>query len=395
MPPEQFHGHLIHTDGPSSTPPATSQRKRTASELSTGSASPPPVKRGRGRPAGSKNKPKSLPPTNSAPKPAKATKATTKKPKKKKKTDENVPPPTIELSDSEDEIEKTSDGKIRHWITVEKTSFFQFVLGQDEVGDKRFEQHKTNPGHVYKRASELLFEGSRSAASIKSLWTRSLETFTWMLAFDSFTGNGGGDADSDDPAAVLKGRLVDARKAGLHLGSLKPATIMEWENNGWWDLFNERLGNSAKVSREIVRNSASAISGLEDNPDNDDSDSESNIHPDLRAESDLGTVAASQAPPAPKTPAATVSEPKYTPMSNFRKQASSSFGNLGEFMKMRMASEEKKASALDAKLALEREKLELDKVKAKVEMAANVFTMEGVSDEVKNAANAYLRSVFS
>jgi hypothetical protein len=64
-------------------------------------------------------------------------------------------------------------------------------------------------------------------------------------------------------------------------------------------------------------------------------------------------------------------------------------------MKMRMISDEKKATALDARLALEREKLELDKAKSKVEMARLVFTMDGVDEEVKTAANSYLKYLFS
>lgn len=62
----------------------------------------------------------------------------------------------------------------------------------------------------------------------------------WMLAFDIFMGNGGGNTDLDDPAAVLKGRLGVARKTGLPLRTLKPATITDWETNSWWKLFNDR-----------------------------------------------------------------------------------------------------------------------------------------------------------
>lgn len=85
-----------------------------------------------------------------------------------------------------------------------------------------------------------LFEGARSADSVKSMYMRSLETFAWIRAFNNFTGNGGGDPDSDDPEAVLKSKIAAARGAGLHLGALKPATITEWERNGWFDLFNGR-----------------------------------------------------------------------------------------------------------------------------------------------------------
>ncbi|KAJ7325410.1 hypothetical protein DFH08DRAFT_787542 [Mycena albidolilacea] len=292
---------------------------------------------------------------------------------------ENLPP-TIDLADSDDDIERTEDGKIRNWQVAEKTRVFEFILGPTEAAERRFEQHKVNPSRVYKRASEI-FNGTRTPQSVKSMYVRSLETFTWIRAFNNFTGNGGGDADCDDPEAILKGRIAAARRSGLPLGSLKPVTVTEWEHNGWYDLFDSRLGTSAKVAREVVRSSASAISDLDD----DSSDSDATIHPELRK----------AAVRVPKTPAATVSEPKHTPSSAFRKQVTNSFSGLGDFMKMKAVAEEKKASVLDARLVIEREKLEMDKTKGKVEMAEKVLSMAGASDEAKVAANTFLLNLFS
>jgi hypothetical protein len=64
-----------------------------------------------------------------------------------------------------------------------KARVFEFFLGPDADAERRFNQHKVNPGHVYKwvsrfcytitygptpfKASEL-FDGARSADSIKS-----------------------------------------------------------------------------------------------------------------------------------------------------------------------------------------------------------------------------------
>jgi hypothetical protein len=72
------------------------------------------------------------------------------------------------------------------------------------------------------------------------MYGRAIDTFTWMRAFNDFTGNGGGDADCDDPEAILKSKLKAARASGQHLGSLKPATITEWEDRGWYELFWSR-----------------------------------------------------------------------------------------------------------------------------------------------------------
>ncbi|KAJ7854870.1 hypothetical protein B0H13DRAFT_2358219 [Mycena leptocephala] len=352
MPPQQFYNHLttLHLPVPTSEIPVPTPRKRAASNSQPQS---PPAKRKRGCPAGS-SKTKAAVASSAKPAAKARPKAT-----KRKSVKENIPPPeTVELSDSDNEIEKTDNGKTRHWQPGERSTFYQFLLAFDAVGDKRFEQHQTDPDRVYKRASEILFSG-------------------WIRAFESFTGNGGGDPDSDDPEAILKKKLAAVHKSGLPLGSLKPSTITEWEDNGWWDLFNDRLGTSAKVAREVVRNSAASISDIDDNFDEEEGESEGNIHPLLREESRATKKAAAHAPSVPKTPAAIVSEPKHAPSSAFRKQNR-------QF---------KKATVLDAKLSLERERLELDKMKGKVEMARSVFAMDGTT-EVKDAANAFLLGLF-
>ncbi|KAF7358088.1 Histone acetyltransferase [Mycena venus] len=302
--------------------------------------------------------------------------------KKRKKDQENIPP-SIEVLDSDDEIEKMASGKTRHWQANKKTRLFTFILGPDEEGQRCFIQHKTNPSHVYKRASENEFKGDRSPQLVKSVFERALKTYAYMRAFDGFTGNGGGDADSDDPTAILKHKLNAARNAGIPLGALKASTIEEWESEGWRELFDLRFGTAAKVSREVVRHSAKPISDAEDEDSGDNSDAI--IHPEL----------CKPAPCVPKAPAATVLEPKHTPSSTFRKQVNNSFSNLGELMKMKMAVEEKKASAYDAKLTLEHEKFEMDKMKEKVDMAYKILSMPGASDQVKDAANAFLFSLFA
>ncbi|KAF8207988.1 hypothetical protein K438DRAFT_1961490 [Mycena galopus ATCC 62051] len=170
-----------------------------------------------------------------------------------------------------------------------------------------------------------------------------------MRAIDGFTGNGGGDADSDDPTAILKDKLS-----------------VDWEKEGWRELFDLQFGTSAKALREIVRNSAKPISDNEAGNSGDDSDV--NIHPDLRK----------PAPCVPKTPAAT--------------QVSNSFSNLGELMKIRLVAEEKKASAYDAKVTLEREKF---KTKGKVDMTHKIPSTPGTSDQVKNTVNAYLLTLLA
>jgi len=242
IPPGQFYAHLLHTHSQEPAPDAPeiavpSACKRAGSPTQ----SPAPAKRGRGRPLGSKKK---APP---APRIKADAKAASQPVSKSKDAKENDPPAVYELSDSDSDIDRPEGGGKR-WTVPERTGFYKFLLACDAQGDKRFEQHKTDPGHVYKRASSIVFKGSRGVAAIKGMWGRSIEIYAWIRAFEGFTGNGRGDADCDDPQAILKNKLVAARRSGLPLGSLKPATITQWEDEGWYELFNDRLGTSAKVS---------------------------------------------------------------------------------------------------------------------------------------------------
>ena len=154
----------------------------------------------------------------------------------------------------------------------------------------------------------------------------------------------------------------------------------------------------------MVRNSASALSDINDHETAFAPNSDENINPILLEES---RTARAQATPAPKTPAAPknsaaiVSEPKHTPATHFRSQATSSFGNIGEYVKIKMISEEAKAKAFEAKLVmdqaklkLEQEKMKADLDKGKVDMAQKVLEMDGASKEVKEAANQFLLSLF-
>ncbi|KAJ7936945.1 hypothetical protein B0H13DRAFT_1853013 [Mycena leptocephala] len=336
-PPLGAPGHFGPTEQPAT--PA----KSSLESLPTTSPSPSkslPKKRGPGRPR--KNSIVRTT-TKSVPAAEKAAKATTAKNNAKchakKNADKENQPITgpqvpINISDSDSE---TEDGGRKQWFDMEKTMFFTWLLGSDAEANQRFEQHKKNPPCVQK-------------------------------AFEFFTGKGGGDPDSDEPAAILKQKLDGARKAGLAVGTLKPSVIELWDKNGWRDLFNGRLGASAKVSREVVRNSTCALSDVEEEYDN-------TIDPLLFNE-DGASHHAPKTPAPAKDPATVVSEPKFMPSSKFRTQASNWLGNMGEFMKIKMLSERKKSKAMEAKLELDKAKLELEKrrvevdtQKGKVEMA--------------------------
>lgn len=148
-----------------------------------------------------------------------------------------------------------------------------------------------------------------------------------------------------------------------------------------------------------MRNSASALSDLEEGI-NDGHTSDDTLDPSLRGEGDV-SIAPPKATVSTRNPASVVSEPKHVPSSKFRMQANNTFGNMSEYMKIKMESEEKKVKAMEvrldldqAKLALEKQKVEADLQRTKIEMARQVFAMEGASEQVKDAANTYLLSLF-
>ncbi|KAJ7742545.1 hypothetical protein B0H16DRAFT_1693734 [Mycena metata] len=269
-PPAPYYGPApgdMGFDRPHPAPSAPTEHARSRSPDLAPSPAKAPVKRGRGRPPGSGKKKKVAAKTAAKVAVVKSKAPSVKQAKKSKKTDEEkenqVP---IDIDDSDSEAE--GGNKYTHWADSEKTDVFSFILAFDDTGNHRFEQLKKNPARVFKRASEILFPaGNRSVKSIQNLWTRSMDTYTWIRAFEGFTGNGGGDPDSEDPTAILAHRLVAARKASLSVGKLKAETIVLWEQQGWLELSNGRYGNNAKVTRTVVRNSASAISDIEDNAD--------------------------------------------------------------------------------------------------------------------------------
>ncbi|KAJ7779325.1 hypothetical protein DFH07DRAFT_1030077 [Mycena maculata] len=397
-----------------------------------------PVKRGRGRPAGSGSKTavKKCAANNSANVVAAKTKARPKAPAKKTKTTasqaqkENNPPTgadePIDISDSKNEEDKSG---YKHWADADKNKFYNFLLGLDLEGEHRFTQHQKNPNHVYKRASELLFDGKHSPKSIKGLWTRSVD------------GNGCEDPDSDDPTAILKSHLDGARKAGLVVGSLRPDIIKTWNDNGWWDLFNDRLGSSAKVSREIARNSASALSDVEEHERSDDYTSllGSGLligfikHPTCSASffgllpQDLQVLSLSLSrslvtvnvlAALEHLESGFLQDSTYRikffflsgrPRASFQPHTAPfvgdncqiHLGNISKYVKIKLVSKEKKGKALEMKMELDQASLQLEQqwakaevIEGKVEMAEKVLEMNGTTDEVKAAANKFLLGLF-
>lgn len=90
-----------------------------------------------------------------------------------------------------------------------------------------------------------MFNEHHTASAVKGQLTRAKKTYTEIVAFKDFTGNGGGDGDLDevegpDHDVSLDRRLAGACQAGLHAGKLSTKTLTQWYANRWYDLYNNR-----------------------------------------------------------------------------------------------------------------------------------------------------------
>lgn len=93
--------------------------------------------------------------------------------------------------------------------------------------------------------AEICFGGRFNVNSVKSQYSRSLQTYNLIVAFEKFTGNGGGDVDVDADDAkkaikVLGERISGARRAGHAVGKLTATIVNEWYEKGFYKIFNER-----------------------------------------------------------------------------------------------------------------------------------------------------------
>ncbi|KAM6491438.1 hypothetical protein JOM56_013212 [Amanita muscaria] len=278
-----------------------------------------------------------------------------------------------------------------YWADSEKTTLFEWLLGPDS--DKLADKLKVNPGRVFKKAVDSVFNGKYNAASIKGQYERSLKTFGFILQLESFTG-GGGDADENG-----YGYWIDAaRRGGAHVGSLTAKTLEKWFELGWYDLFKSRCvgisdhqcvssfiiyncvpqtqiyshGKSPKVTRPVVYSSSQPLSDIDsdlaggDTSSNSDDFDASPVKPALSSKR------------KPSREASKVSEPKYKPPSTKARQqnlASASSG-LTEYLKSKAELDKARSNGL--------------KLRQQVELAKEMLADTTTSLELRAAAEAIL-----
>ncbi|KAG2742877.1 hypothetical protein P692DRAFT_20747308 [Suillus brevipes Sb2] len=120
-----------------------------------------------------------------------------------------------------------------HWSDEDTKLLLETLLG----GDSEFYEGLTgNAKHIFKKVSECIFKGWCSPESIKGRYKHLRRVFSYILTFESITGNGGGDPDVE----VLDEKIENARTAGKDIGNLSGATLKKWYDEGWYALFNDR-----------------------------------------------------------------------------------------------------------------------------------------------------------
>jgi len=89
--------------------------------------------------------------------------------------------------------------------------------------------------------------------AIQSKWDRLVKTFKYILTFEGYTGNGGGNRDSDgdadgaDAEVKMTARCLKAAcDQGQAVGNLTAGIIFHWKKQGWYDLFTVRISLDLK-----------------------------------------------------------------------------------------------------------------------------------------------------
>ncbi|KAG1719094.1 uncharacterized protein EDB91DRAFT_1089524 [Suillus paluster] len=265
-------------------------------------------------------------PKPSTPTPTKVKKpygSTTKAAQMNMKADENVPPLDINLKDDGDPADEVI--QTTRWSADKKTILFECILGPDS--NDIFDLPKIAPKAAFKKASLIFLsvvnlKGKDTWKSMKSQFTRSMATYSLIVVFEGYTGNGG--SDSDDPpndngnfftnlgkkqpskhltidTNLLENQITNAKAAGHNVGGLSAKVINDW------------YGKSPKVDRAVSCHSAAPVS------DGSGSEDES-----------VGQLTPSQGKASH-----VVTEPKFKPAAKFKSQTVVSMAIMNEFLKQK------------------------------------------------------------
>ncbi|EPQ53225.1 hypothetical protein GLOTRDRAFT_122447 [Gloeophyllum trabeum ATCC 11539] len=139
----------------------------------------------------------------------------------------------------------------RNYSDEETTRLLHAVLSPDGC----FDLVQRNPARAFKKISEETFKFKRSDESIRGRYGRLRAIYKEIVEYESFTGGDGDpDVDPDDTDAVAE-RIEKAKRDGKDCKKLDAKTVKQWNQNGWYELFNQRLGENPGISREVEHHS--------------------------------------------------------------------------------------------------------------------------------------------
>ncbi|KAG1810857.1 uncharacterized protein BJ212DRAFT_1483992 [Suillus subaureus] len=117
-----------------------------------------------------------------------------------------------------------------NWTNDETRILLKALLGPDS---ELYMELGTNAKYAYRKKYLSRYE-----------WLQKI--FTYILAFESMTGNGEGDPDVEE----LDEQIKNARVAGRDVGNLSGTMLKWWYTEGWYELFNNYLGEHPGLVRE-------------------------------------------------------------------------------------------------------------------------------------------------
>ncbi|KIO08884.1 hypothetical protein M404DRAFT_22703 [Pisolithus tinctorius Marx 270] len=213
-------------------------------------------------------------------------------------------------------------------------------------------------------------------------------------------------------------KIENAQHAGKDVGNLSGTILKKFYGLGWYELFNDRLGEHPGLTREEVFRSGSLSDAVEINSnDEDDSDFEVKIQANPLASCKFEKPTSrkptsTMTPPASKGKVAVqkgITAPRHrhqTSHGGFSTEAAEFFSSNVEYLRSTMESEKERLILLQQKEAQEEKQHDLLMAKgiaevrqaetdAKVRHAQEVMLMEGMPEEVKARACEVLLNYFS
>ncbi|KAG1804016.1 hypothetical protein EV424DRAFT_1581703 [Suillus variegatus] len=332
--------------------------------------------------------------------------STEKKPRKTKNAPRKAP--AKQLKQTAAKTKATEDGKKAleeleesvNWTNDETRILLEALLGPDS---ELYTELGTNAKYAYRKVSQTKFDGKRSPQSVRSRYERLRKLFTYILAFESMTGNGEGDPDVKE----LDEQIKNARVAGRDVGNLSGTMLKRWYTEGWYELFNNRLGEHPGLVREHDFRSGTISDTIEISSDEDAKDANSGFEsadaeakPARKSTAKGGTASTktqeksltSRGVPAPR-------HKRQSSRTSMGSELAEYLTSNAEYMRHMMKSDNDRLKIQQKRENRQDEKQAADaraaQVEARVRNAREVLADEMMPDDMKEVARKVLMDYFT